>query len=100
MYPSQSKSDWLLIIKSEILQADWLKLDNDGRQPRTFNSPYNATYFTRGELFYCALLFYRQISEPDEDRCARKSVESAGIMKVYLIYIIHVTISRYLDPNG
>ena len=91
MYPSQSKSDWLLIIKSEILQADWLKLDNDGRQPRTFNCPYNATYFTRGELFYCALLFYRQISEPDEDRYGRKSslqsLESSGIMKVYLMVI-------------
>ena len=36
----QSTSDWLLNTKSRVLQADWLKLENNEKAILNFNMPY------------------------------------------------------------
>ena len=39
-YNTQSKSDWLFNTQTRVLQADWLKLENNEKETLSINMPY------------------------------------------------------------
>ena len=40
IYASQSIADWLFITQSRVLQADWMRLENNEKATLNINMPY------------------------------------------------------------